>query len=184
MDRNLLAILAWPMNAARCVARSERAKYKEGVELLARLALFEHPPGPVIHRLCRPTTNKTRGERESIFSHFSRLHRDPNKPYRYEFLLPFTSLSSPSFLISVNFDKYIDPKVSTASETFVSKGAFFSSDFEFDLETGFPFLQSSYCIYIYKYIVRRISTRCISSESGSIRIKAKGATINNLPRTR
>ena len=39
-------------------------------------------------------------------------------------------------------------------------------------------------IYIYKYIVRRISTRCISSESGSIRIKAKGATINNLPRTR
>lgn len=88
-------------------------------------------------------------ERESIFSHFSRLHRDPNKPYRYEFLLPFTSPSSPSFLISVNFDKYIDPKVSTASETFVSKGAFFSSDFEFDLETGFPFLQSSYCIYIY-----------------------------------
>lgn len=152
MARNLLAILAWPMNAARCVARSERAKYKEGVELLARLALFEHPPGPVFIVFAgqrRIRRGEKERERESIFSHFSRLHRDPNKPYRYEFLLPFTSPSSPSFLISVNFDKYIDPKVSTASETFVSKGAFFSSDFEFDLETGFPFLQSSYCIYIY-----------------------------------
>lgn len=144
MDRNLLAILAWPMNAPRCVARSERAKYKEGVELLARLALFEHPPGPVFivfagqRRIRRGEKERERG---GYFQrHFSRLHRDPNKPYRYEFLLPLPSPSSSSFLISVNFDKYIDPKVSTALETFVSKGTFFSSDFQFDLETARPFL--------------------------------------------
>lgn len=149
MDRNLLAILAWPMNARRCVARSERAKYKEGVELLARLALFEHPPGPVFIVFAGQRRIRKREREGGIFSHFSRLHRDPNKPYRYEFLSPFASLLPPSFLISVNFDKYIDPKVSTALETFVSKGTFFSSDLEFDLETGLsPFYRPDINIYI------------------------------------
>lgn len=55
------------MNAARCVARSERAKYKEGVELLARLALFEHPPGPVFIVFAGQRRIR-RGEKERVFS--------------------------------------------------------------------------------------------------------------------
>lgn len=148
MDRNLLAILAWPMNARRCVARSERAKYKEGVELLARLALFEHPPGPVFIVFAGQRRIRKR-ERGRYFQPFFATSQGSEQTVSIRFLSPFASLLPPPFLISVNFDKYIDPKVSTALETFVSKGTFFSSDLEFDLETGLsPFYRPDINIYI------------------------------------
>lgn len=141
------------MNARRCVARSERAKYKEGVELLARLALFEHPPGPVFIVFAGQRRIRKR-ERGRYFQPFFATSQGSEQTVSIR--IPFTlRFPPPSFLISVNFDKYIDPKVSTALETFVSKGTFFSSDLEFDLETG---LSSFYRpdINIYIYIVRRM----------------------------
>lgn len=88
-------------------------------------------------------------------------------------------------LISVNFDKYIDPKLSTSAfETLVSKRYFRRLLIRIpEREAWNPFF-FFYGERAHKYRsdLDQRRTRCISRGSYRERIKAKRATINNLPR--
>lgn len=170
----------------RCVARSERAKYKEGGELLARRSFSSiHLRTDRIH----PSSLQANGgggwiRRGRKRGGYFQPIFDRNKPERgmISIRIPFAFyLFSP---ISVNFDKYIDPKVSTCLRNVTRFKALLSAftSFEYSKERlggTLPFYEERE----YKYrsdLDQR--TRCISRGSYREHIKAKRATINNLPR--
>lgn len=111
----------------RCVARSERAKYKEGGELLARRSFSSiHLRTDRIH----PSSLQANGgggwiRRGRKRGGYFQPIFDRNKPERgmISIRIPFAFyLFSP---ISVNFDKYIDPKVSTCLRNVTRFKAFY-----------------------------------------------------------